>query len=128
MKYGILILCLMLSGCVKEWQNPAESPPATKLSISSLLLTPAIYQMEGVKTTGKIWDLVYLTDEKYELKFKLADEDGYYIDIVSEKGFEIGEGDIVEVNGQFFREYVKEENEYETFIVAKNITVIRIRQ
>ena len=128
MKYGILILCLVLSGCVKEWQNPDESPPATELSISSLLLTPAIYQMEGVKTTGKIWGLTYLTDQKYELKFKLADEDGYYVNIFSESGFEIGEGDIVEVNGQFFREYIKEDNRYETFIVAKNITVIRTGQ
>lgn len=122
MKISILILSILLSGCVKEWKNPDTDIPATELSISKLLLTPVIYQRESVKTSGKIWDIAYLTDNEYELKFKLADQDGYFVKILSATGLEIGNGDIVEVTGQFVREYVREENYYDIYIIAKKVT------
>lgn len=125
MKISILILAILLSGCVKEWKDPNTSIPATELSISKLLLTPAIYQREGVKTTGKIWNLTYLTENEYELKFILADEDGYYVEILSESEIEVGEGDIVEVTGQFIREYIKEENHYNVYIIARKVDLLK---
>lgn len=124
MKISILILTILLSACVKEWKDPNVSIPASELSISSLLLTPAIYQYEGIRTTGKVWNLSYLNDEEYELKFRLADEDGYYIEVFSPYELTVGEGDIIEVTGQFFRKYVKEENHFETFIVAQKVALV----
>ncbi len=119
-----LIIAFLLSSCATEWKNPSTSLPASELSIATLLLTPAIYQFEEVKTKGKVWDLLYLSDGEYELRFKLADEDGYYIEVLSDSELQVGEGDIIEVEGQFFRKYFKEKYKFETYIIAKKVALV----
>lgn len=125
MKISIFVLALLFSGCLNTWKNPNTEIPATEISITSLLLAPAIYQHEGIKTVGKIWDLEYLSDNDYEIKFKLADKDGHYIKVLSESELNVGEGDIIEVTGYFFREFIKNENRFETYIIAKKVDLIK---
>lgn len=121
---SVFIICILVSGCITEWKNPNTQVPASELSIATLLLTPSIYQFEGVKTKGKVWNLLYLNYGDYELKFKLADEDGYYIEVFSENELSVGEGDIIEVTGQFQRRFIKDEHRYETFIIAKKVALV----
>lgn len=120
----VLFVCIFVSSCVTEWKNPNTDVPSSELSISTLLLTPSIYQFERVKTIGKVWNLLYLNEGEYELKFKLADEDGYHIEIFSENELSVGEGDIIEVTGQFQRRFIKDEHRYQTFIIANKVALV----
>lgn len=123
MKILFIIISLALVGCYSGWKDPETSLPAKKVSIRSLLSTPAVYDNRGVIVEGKVWDLEYLNLDYTVAKFKLADKSGNHIGVISKEVLKIGNGDIIEVRGIFERNFDSEKNRYESFVNSMSINV-----
>jgi len=122
------------SACHKEWKDPNETMPATKLSIITLLAAPTVYDGAGVSVRGMVWDiihddLIYSNQGYIEtlsfMVFKVSNKDGHYVNVYAEEMYDVKEGDIVEVVGIYRRNYVSELRSYTNEIEAKRIDIIK---
>ncbi|MCI0455225.1 MAG: hypothetical protein L0Y68_09565 [Candidatus Dadabacteria bacterium] len=110
-------IAITLLGCAHEWQDPNTTIPAKKVDITSILIFSTVYDSAGVIVEGKVWDLMFdkIQEEDREIlftEFKLADQDGYFINVVSPGHIPIAEGDFVQVTGIYRRELSKEKHYY----------------
>ncbi|HLE26232.1 MAG TPA: hypothetical protein VI935_11400 [Thermodesulfobacteriota bacterium] len=121
-------ILLVFLGCAREWQDPNTTIPAKKVDIAAILENPIAFDSAGVIVEGKIWDLVFDKFEREDketpfTEFKLADQDGNFVNIFVLGHIPIAEGDIVEVMGIYRRELGKERiyfaNEIEAIRVEK---------
>ena len=121
-------ILLVFLGCAREWQDPNTTIPAKKVDIAAILENPIAFDSAGVIVEGKVWDLVFDKFEREDketpfTEFKLADQDGNFVNIFVLGHIPIAEGDIVEVMGIYRRELGKERiyfaNEIEAIRVEK---------
>ena len=129
--YCSIVILLMfipfLSSCHKEWQDPNTSIPSKELTIRNILVTPSIYDGAGVIIEGKVWDLLMEDSKngkgKYKYTtFKLADEDGNYINIRSRSDLPpVTEGEIVKVVGMYKLSHDPKTNEITSQVEAYRI-------
>jgi len=100
---SILFLSPLLSSCTKVWHDPDTSVPSKKVDITSILVTPTIYDGAGVEIEGRVWDLLMEHSQNgkdtYSM-FKLADEEGNYVNVKSKSTLPlVTEGELVKVIG-----------------------------
>lgn len=141
----VLIFTLSFAACQKEWKDPDKTIPAMSVDIVSILATPIVYDRAGVIVKGMVWSLetvipepevkndireigeidwyTMLPPEPY-IRFKLADRNGNYVEVIADDRFDIQQGDILEVTGIFDKKYSPEESTFHKQIEAKSITVI----
>ena len=121
-------ILLVFLGCAREWQNPNTTIPAKQVDIAAILENPIAFDSAGVIVEGKVWDLVFDKFEREDketpfTEFKLADQDGNFVNIFVLGHIPIAEGDIVEVMGIYRKELGKERiyfaNEIEAIRVEK---------
>jgi len=121
-------ILLVFLGCAREWQDPNTTIPAKKVDIAAILENPIAFDSAGVIVEGKIWDLVFDKFEREDketpfTEFKLADQDGNFVNIFVLGHIPIAEGDIVEVMGIYRRELGKER-----IYLANEIEAIRVEK
>lgn len=121
-------IALTLLGCAREWQDPNTTIPAKKVDITSILVSSIAYDSAGVIVEGKVWDLMFdkIQEEDREIpftEFKLADQDGYFINVFSPGHIPIAEGDFVQVTGIYRRELSREKH-----LFINEIEAIRIER
>ncbi len=129
-----ILIAALFSACNKEWKDPNDTMPATKLSIITLLAAPTVYDGAGVNVRGMVWDivhddLVYSNDGYIETKsfvvFKVSNQEGNFVNVYTETMDEVQEGDLVEVVGIYRRNFESELRNYTNEIEAKKIRVIK---
>ena len=127
MKINFLMILSMffIASCYSNFQNPNNSIPAKEVSIRHLLSYPSVHDMQGVIVEGKVWDLEYVNLDYTVASFKLADEAGNYIDVISKDVLKFGKGDIIKVKGIFETNFDQKSESYEYYVHAKNIELIR---
>ncbi len=113
-------------GCAHEWQNPNTSLPAKEVDITSILTNPIAYDSAGVIVEGKVWDLRLDTVSEGDVQipytgFKLADEDGNFVNVFALGDIPVAEGDLVKVLGVYRREYRTEGYKFINEIEAKSV-------
>lgn len=112
-------------GCAREWKNPDTALAVKELKIESILINPIIYDSAGVAVEGKVWDLKFEElQQKTELpytSFKLADEDGHYVNVFASGHLPIAEGEIVEVTGIYRRQFPTEVHNFVNEIEAERV-------
>ena len=113
-------------GCAHEWQNPNTALPARELEIKSILANPIAYDSAGVIVEGKVWDLRFDTLNEKDLQipytgFKLADEDGNFVNVFALGDIPVAEGDLVKVVGVYRRDYPTEGYKFVNEIEAKRV-------
>jgi hypothetical protein len=121
-------VAIILLGCAHEWKDPNTTIPARKVDITSILTYSIVYDSAGVIVEGKVWDLMFdkIQEEDREIpftEFKLADQDGYFINVFSPGHIPIAEGDFVQVTGIYRRELSKEKHYYINEIEAIRVDV-----
>jgi uncharacterized membrane protein len=117
---------LAFLGCAHEWQNPNTALPSKELSIDALLINPIVYDSAGVIIEGKVWDLAFKSLKEKDIEipytsFKLADQDGNFVNVFALGDIPVAEGDIVKVVGIYRREYNTENYSFLNEIEAKRI-------
>ena len=125
-----LFLLAISIGCNKTWENPNSSIPSAPISIVGILATPNVYDSAGVRVTGMVWDLAlgdltvtksgYLENISYSI-FKLSDKHGNFVNVYTDKKYELEEGDIVEVTGIYRRNFRAEKRHFINEIEAVDI-------
>lgn len=129
-----ILIAALFSACNKEWKDPNDTMPATKISIITLLAAPTVYDGAGVNVRGMVWDivhddLVYSNDGYIETKsfvvFKVSNQEGNFVNVYTEMMDEVQEGDLVEVVGIYRRNFESELRNYTNEIEAKKIRVIK---
>lgn len=102
---SILVISPILTSCATVWHDPNSSVPTKKIDITSILVTPTIYDGAGVEIEGKVWDLFMEHSQNNNYKesyslFKLADEDGNYVNVKSDSSLPlVTEGELIKVVG-----------------------------
>lgn len=125
-----LFLLTISLGCSRKWKDPNTSIPSAPASIVGILATPNVYDSAGVRVTGMVWDLAlgdltvtesgYLENVSYSI-FKLSDRHGNYVNVYTNKKYQLEEGDIVEVTGIYRRNYRAEKRHFINEIEAVDI-------
>ncbi len=121
-----VMVFIVFSACARNWQDPNTSLPTKRLSIMALLVNPIIYDSAGVEVEGKVWDLAFksLKEKDAEIpytSFKLSDRDGNFVNVFALGDIPVADGDIVEVEGIYRREYKTEAYSFLNEIEAKRI-------
>jgi hypothetical protein len=125
-KIFLLVIASSFFGCAHEWQNPNTSLPAKEVKIKSILINPIAYDSAGVIVEGKVWDLRLDTVSEKDVQipytgFKLADEDGNFVNVFALGDIPVVEGDLVKVVGVYRREYNTEGYKFINEIEAKRV-------
>lgn len=139
LKYILIIFAIIIfSSCQKEWKDPNEVLPSAQADITSILVSPNVYDSAGVIVRGMVWNKetvepAPVKNEKGEMTqpepytyFKLSDRNGNYLGVTTNsENNSFQDGDIVEVLGIYRRNYATEQRHFKNEIQAKKITVIK---
>lgn len=120
------IMSIVVASCSQTWKDPNTSIPYQVIPISTILISPHAYDSAGINIEGMVWDLAYHVLEMEEIEvpyttFKIADEDGNFINVYAEGNYPLSEGEQVKVIGVYRREFVTSQHNYINEIVAKEI-------
>ena len=124
---SILLISSLLASCTKVWHDPNTSVPSKKVDITSILVTPTIYDGAGVEIEGKVWDLLMEHSQNGKDKdtysmFKLADEEGNYLNVKSKSTLPlVTEGELVKVIGVYRLTHDPETNKIQNVVEAYSI-------
>jgi hypothetical protein len=120
------MIFMIFPGCAREWQNPNTALASKELTIDAILINPIIYDSAGVIVEGKVWDLAFKSLKERDIEipytsFKLADQDGNFVNVFALGDIPVAEGDMVKVVGIYRREYKTESYSFLNEIEAKRI-------
>ena len=134
--FCLFVITFLFSACQAEWKDPNKTLPAENVEITNILATPNVYDSAGVKLTGMVWDKERVEPAAIEDKngemvkpepytyFKLSDQKGHYVGVITDETDSFEDGDIVEVVGLFRRNFVAENHHFKNEVDARKITII----